>query len=277
MNDEPRTLPTSVKTLVILQLCLVFSVVMWTITGPFMGNYFTTKSSQLLYKAVIGMSDGDPKEVRTAQFFAALPEEQRDRIADGYQRLQEQPDRNFWAKSREAAAALFYHLPSFTQAWVFFSFVICLMLLLRIEGAAKAAWVLPLVALAYGIDNRLTGTDIGSAPDVDLFPSEEYVVTRYLDQPLHGSYAEQSEQLKEGWYRYLIAEWAHDTPSRDLVAFGDQVEKGEHSFHIARVERRLDSPNETATNSSYTKKPIPLLITYFLCNLGFALFVNRKR
>ncbi len=62
------------------------------------------------------------------------------------------------------------------------------MLLLRIEGAVNAAWVLPLVALAYGIDNRLTGVENGSAADIAPFPSDQYIESHYLEKPLHGTF-----------------------------------------------------------------------------------------
>ncbi len=274
-----QVLSTSAKVAAILQLCLVFSVILWVMVGPFMGSYFTTKSSQLLYKAVIGAPapEGNIKEARASELFAALPEKQRERIALGYQQVQQQTEKTFLGKSADAIRTLFLGLPSFTQAWLFFSFVISLMLLLRIEGAATAAWVLPLVALAYGYDNRFNGVSSGTAPDAVFFPSEQYLESTYLSEPLQGSFAEQNAQLTDAWRRFLIAEWLHETPNSDVTAFADQVERGEHAFHLARIEKRLEASDSMLNNSSFTKKPIPLLVVYVLANLGFAIVVNRRR
>jgi len=248
---------------------------MWTLAGPFMGNYFTVKSSQLLFRAAIGASDGNPKEQRAAERFEQLPINQRSSIETAYQRLQAQADKGFVAKSKDAVRSLFFGMPSFTQAWVLFTFVVCLMLLLRIEGATNAVWVLPLVALAYGVDNRITGLERGSASDIALFPSEKYIESRYLDEPLYGTFSEQNEQLTIGWQRYLVTEWVNETYSTDPTMLADQIERGEQAFHIARLELRIQS-HEEPSNSSNTKKPIPLLVTYVLGNLGFAFFVRRR-
>jgi hypothetical protein len=179
--------------------------------------------------------------------------------------------KGFWVKSGEALKALVVDLPAFTQAWLFFSFLVCLFLLLGIEGAAKAAWVLPLIVLAFAVDNRLNGKPHGSAPDSDLFPSEQYVVEHYRTEPLSGDHVQQREQLTEAWQHYLVAEWAHEPYSTQAI------EKGEHAFNTARLKRYLDAqelPEMRAVQG--TQKPLLLLAVYFAWNLFFAAYVNRK-
>lgn len=267
---------TAIKILVILQLCLVFSVLMWTLAGPFSAEYFATQSSRLMHKAVIGDGAGDGKQERLAQRFAALPQEQQQGILDSYDRLQKRSEKGFWVRSGEAMSALLIYLPPFTQAWIFFSLVICIMLLLRIEGAVMAAWLLPLIALAYGVDNRLSGDQRGHAYDGDLFPSEQYLVDRYLGKPLNGSMEEQHQQLTLGWRRYLAAEWAHEQPSEDPDTLIAQAEEGEYAFDVARLQRHIAADHEAQVSQVHVQKPIPLLIAYMLWNLFFAYSINRK-
>ena len=48
------------------------------------------------------------------------------------------------------------------------------------EGAKSAAWILPLIVLAYAVDNQFTGKSPSSPPDYQLFPTEEKIVQHYL-------------------------------------------------------------------------------------------------
>ncbi|TXI39309.1 MAG: hypothetical protein E6Q59_05165 [Nitrosomonas sp.] len=270
-------LQTSTKIVVILQLCLVFSVLMWTLAGPFSAEYFTTQSSRLMHQAVIGNVDGDAKQQRIFELFAKLSAEQQMEILDSYQKMQQRSDKGFWVRSGEAVAALLIHLPPFTQAWIFFSLCICIMLLLRIEGAALAAWLLPLIALVYGIDNRLSGDNRGHSFDGDLFPSEEYLVERYLGQPLTGSMNEQHQQLMSSWQRYLTVEWAHQEPSDDSATLTAQAEIGEHAFDVARLQRHITAEQQPPSRQGFAQKPMALLVVYVLWNLFFAYYVKSSR
>lgn len=269
-------LRTSTKIVVILQLCLVFSVLMWTLAGPFSAEYFATQSSRLMHKAVMGDINGDAKQERLAELFGQLPEEQQAEILDSYQKLQGRADKGFWVRTGEAIAALLVYLPSFTQAWIFFSLCISVMLLLRIEGAAVAAWLLPLIAIVYGIDNRMKGESRGHAYDGDLFPSEQYLVERYLDAPLHGSMNEQHGQLMSSWQRYLTVEWAHQEPSDNPQLLALQAEAGEHAFDVARLQRHIAAEAQPQVSQAYAPKPIPLLLAYVCWNLFFAYYVSRR-
>ncbi len=48
--------------------------------------------------------------------------------------------------------------------------MIAVMLLLQKEGAKQATWILPLIALAYLIDNRLSGQASFISPDAFFIP-----------------------------------------------------------------------------------------------------------
>lgn len=231
-----------------------------------MGEYFSVQSSKLLHQAVIGKEE----------LFGQLPKAKQRAIIASYDGLQNHSEKSFLIKSREAVEDLLFHTPSFTQAWLFFSFILCIMLLLRIEGATTAAWVLPLIALAFSVDNRWNGTQ-GTAPDAYLFPSEEYVVSHYSDKPLEGSYSDQKQQLLGAWHNYLVAEWTKEAPSEDTEIFSRQVEAGEHAFTTKRLETHLSAAGATSIRQPFGTKPVPLLLVYIFWNFFFALYVNRNK
>lgn len=272
MSERYRRLGTLAKVMVILQLCLVFAVMIWVLSGPFSAEYFTVQSSRVMHQAVVGDGTIDGKPARIARLFEQLPEAQQKRINASYQALQEREGKGFWTKSLEAVEDLLFRLPSFTQAWLFFSLCVCLMLLLHVEGTRLAAWVLPLVALAYGVNNYLTGGNRGHAFDADLFPSEHYIVENYLPEPLGPSIGEQHQQLVEAWHRYLVTEWLAELPE----GFHDQIERGEHAFNVGRLERYIGASADTSGNTFFSKKPVGLLLAYVAWNLLFAVIVNRK-
>jgi hypothetical protein len=229
-----------------------------------------------MHETVIGSLDGDGKKARIAELFAQLPEVQQQEIRNSYQVLQEKANKGFWTRSSEAIRALLFQLPPFMQAWLFFSFCVCIMLLMRIEGAALAAWVLPLVTLVYAVDNGLNGGQREQLFDSDLFPSEQYLVECYLGHPLVGGIGEQHQQLLDAWRRYLVKEWGGEVPGDDPEALAAQAEKGEHAFHVARLQRYRQADHQQGVGTSNIRKPTSLLLVYFAWNLFFAFYVNRK-
>ena len=50
-------IPTSQRLMAIGQLCLVFSLMLWYMIQPFMGEYFALRSRMLLYEYVMGTSE----------------------------------------------------------------------------------------------------------------------------------------------------------------------------------------------------------------------------
>ena len=166
-------------------------------------------------------------------------------------------------------------IPPFELAWIAFSIIIPLLLLLRIEGALHAVWLLPLIVLIYGIDNRLNGTPLKISEESKLFPSEDKLVQEYMTEPLSPSIFEQQKQLLGAWKKYLVTEWALEKPSPDEKQFDLQVEKGEHAFTIERLDK-LPKDRLIDDDALFRKKePIFLLSLYFLWNLFFAWIVTR--
>ena len=162
--------------------------------------------------------------------------------------------------------------PGFALAWLFFSIVICLLLLFQIEGASHATWLLPLLVLGYAYF-------LYAPPNAEresLFPSEEYVVANYVEEPKSGLF-DRREMLLHGWHNYLVAEWAEEVPSREVADFGEQLEKGLFAFNVARLKWIMSGKGDEIVVAGFTTPPSFMRVAcYFIWNLFFAWFINRR-
>lgn len=259
-------IPTPARVVAIIQLCLAFTAMMWSMGHPFMGDLFAVKSKLLVYEEVI----------RDSARFALLPATQQEQIKEDYASLQKKTDIPFATKLERSFSILAWETPSFELAWIFFSVVISLMLLMRIEGALHAVWLLPLIVAAYAINNQLNGVPPQMTPEARLFPTEEHLVHSYIPGGLNPNIMEQREQLLRAWKTYLVVEWAHERPSDDEVAFNQQVDTGAYAFSVARLEALPKEQKTTDPSFLHKKDSIFILALYFLWNLFFAWYVNKK-
>jgi hypothetical protein len=260
----------------IAQLCLAFSLMLWYMAQPFMGEYFALRSRMLLYEYVMGTSDilkaregQEAKLERQSQRFQALPQMEQQLLKEDYQQLQAHAKRPAWRKIEDGLRVLIRDIPPFEQAWIFFSITIAILILLKKEGAKQAAWILPLIVLVYAVDNQRTGKSSFSSPDDSLFPTEELIVERYLKEPLAASPLVQKEQLERGWQLYLIDNWSSGLKE------GDPLEEAEFNFTLARLKLLHQQPRSEWLHSFHQRlQPLTLFI-YFLWNGLFAWVVSR--
>ena len=276
-------IPKPARVMAILQLCVAFTLIAWSCGMPFMGDLFRYKSQMLLYQNLMGdtalLSKLDEKKAQEMQYkfdrnserFSQLPDEQKRAIIQQYEHLQKMVSVPFIQNLQRAWRILVLELPPFMLAWIFFSVVISILLLLRIEGARQVIWLLPLIAAIYAVDNRWNG--IEPMTFKHFYPTEEQIVSQYLYEPLSSNILEQREQLLKGWQVYLVREWAKEEPIKEKEQFQLQIEKGEFAFNLAL----LKSENEKAKiNEFLLKEPIWLLTCYVLWNLLFITIVNRN-
>ena len=160
--------------------------------------------------------------------------------------------------------------PPMIQAWLFFSFLIPILLLLRIEGAVYVVWLLPVVTLAYLIDNQFYEKPAKPSSDAALFPSEKIILERYVKEPLDSNIFKQEDQLKKGWQLYLIDEWAQEKPSANSNEARLQAENGEFAFNVERL-RRMDIKEDRF----WHRESIWILGLYLVWNALFAFIVFR--
>lgn len=266
-------IPTPARVVTIIQLCLAFSLLLWQASQPFMGDLFHIRSKMLLYQDAMGIGTNNldaPNDrlERNAERFAGLPEKTRVKITENYASLQAQLNSSLSQKIERLLQLFAHGISSFELAWIFFSIVISILILKRIEGARQAAWILPALTILFLLDNQMRGTRVVH-PENQLFPSEQEIVQNYLQEPLSTDIFKQREQLLEGWNLYLIKEWMHESPDPDSISFQQQAEGGEFLFNIHRLT--VMKPNSLQFFPQ--KTALGLLCLYVGWNLFYAWFV----
>lgn len=283
--EESNVQSKSTRVLAILQLCMAFTLIMGYLGYPFMGELYKHKSDALLYHTVMGNAFHTEQGTQALKYqeklernrarFLALPQEQQQMLIQAYQQVVNKSESSFLQKIERSFHILAFEIPAFERAWIFFSIIISVFLLMRIEGAAKASWILPLLSLCYAWNNYWHGQNPVEPSDHQLFPSEKFIVENYLQDPLSDKILEQQPQLMLGWKKYLIKEWAKQTPSEDLKVFDLQAEEGEFFFNVARL--RLLSEQSSIVYRFNQRESIGILFLYFIWNLFLALKINRLK
>jgi hypothetical protein len=273
-------IPTPQRFMAIGQLCLAFSLLLWYMTQPFMGEYFTLRSRMLLYEYVMGTSDilknrvdQEAKSKRQLQRFKGLPEEEKQLLKGDYQNLQEYAKRPALKKIADGIHVLTRDIPPFEQAWIVFSITIAILILLKKDGANLAAWIIPLIVMAYIVDNQLNGKTIESPLDYSLFPTEQLLLQNYLAEPLAKTTFEQKQQLEEGWQRYLIKNWSSVGKNK----YNDPVEEGEFNFTLARLKLLRTQPLSSWLHSFNEKLGFFSMFFYLLWNGLFGWIIGRPK
>ena len=279
---EGTFIPTPARVVSIIQLCLAFVIILWNLSEPFTGELFSVRSKLILYDDVMGTaprqglsSERQEQLDRNAEYFAAVPQPQKDIILKGLQRTTKELHRPFLKKMERSLSILAFNIPSFEQAWLLFSIIISIMLLKKVEGARLAVWLLPVLAVCYAIDNRSHGLKPHLPADAQLFPSEEVIVEDYYRKPLSESIFEQQGQLKEAWNIYLLREWSLGLDNKDEeVDQNEALSNASFRFNLARL-------NLIATDTRgipyRQKESLPLLGLYIFWNLLLACIVSKYK
>lgn len=270
-------IPKPARICAIIQLCLAFSVFLWNASEPFVGEIFTLKSRLLFYQDVMGIpaTDNIPVEKqlrldRNANRFKSLSTKTKNQLVENFQLIQKQLQRSFLDKVKSVITLFAYRISPYELAWIFFSIVIPILLLKRVEGATQAVWLLPLLAAAYAVDSRWYGNGHQESVESRLFPSERELVENYMKEPLSQDVFVQQEQLLNGWKRFLIIKWSHQHPSDDKIIFDKQAEDAEFNFTLARLESRSKQKHFFILEKNQPVPSYPLLILYFFWNTYFA-------
>lgn len=269
-------IPTPARVCAIVQLCLAFTLILWTASQPFIGEIFTFKSRLLFYQDLMGIPANDNLSAdrlarleRNGERFKSLPQVKQMQIAKEMTAIQKQFDRSFMQKFENVIRIFAFQFSAYELLWLILSIIIPILLLKRIDGASQVVWLLPILVICYAVDNRWHGQPEIISADTKLFPSEQVLIDGYVRGKLSENIFEQQEQLMQGWHRYLIINWSHEIPSENPVVFSQQAETGEFNFTLARIEQR--SQQGTATlNNRESQKPISLLALYFFWNIFFA-------
>jgi hypothetical protein len=229
---EGTFIATKPRVLAIIQLCLAFTAFLLLAGKPFMTDHYQIKSEMLIYEYVMGKQNNNQ-----AELFHSLPNETQDKIHTQYETLLKKASTGFLGKIQKSCDIIFFEAPSFERTWIFFGVLIPILLLKKVEGARHAIWILPLITLAYLINNHLHGIDRQSELD-KLFPSEHFLETRYLKIPINSlAIAEQQKAILKTWQLYLVEFYTKEIPSEKREIFHTQVLKGDFAFNLERLEK----------------------------------------
>lgn len=243
-------LPFPQRILCILQLCIGFSTLLWFIFQPFMGEFYSIRSRMLVYEYGMGTSDvfkkEEPEISKKEEFhlwFEELPALKKETIRKDYEQLQFLLQRSFFEKLKEGVFRFFLEMSIFKIFWIVFSIILPILLLLKVEGAVAAVWILPLLTSCFIVDNLFYASQEKEAPDAVLFPSEKVIVSDYLKEPLHGSLLSQKQQLEEGWAMYLMDRWgSKENKNREKAEFLFTINRLQlfHSQHPKEIVGHLN-------------------------------------
>jgi hypothetical protein len=263
---------TPLRIIAILQLCIAFTVLTSYAGYPFMRELYEIKTRKLLYETVMGKEDKE-----AALRFSLLSSDKKAEVAEEYRELQLKSNTPFGEKLKRSLHILMAKIPPFEKAWLTFSILISVLLLMKIEGAATAAWLLPLIVTAYSVDCMVSKHSSSLSKEEALFPSQMIIVNEYLREPLKANILDQKAQLEKGWKLYLIKEWSKAEPSQEPSLFQEQVKEGEFRFNLARASAIATEPLKADTKSFQRETSLPALLLYFAWNVFFAWFINRKK
>lgn len=263
---------TLVRLLAIIQLCFAFCLLLWHMAQPFMGEYFILRSRMLLYEYAMGTSEilkgregQDGMLARQADRFNQLPAVEKERLERDYKDIRTFAKRPVSHKIEDGIQSLLRDTPPFELAWIFFSIAIAILILLKKEGAMQGAWLLPLIALCFAVDNQLTGKLALPPPDAHLFPKEQAIIEKYVQEPLAASPLGQKEQLERGWNLYLIDNWSPAS-----------LEEAQFAFTRARLNLFHGQRRGDWLKNLHEKSNPGLLFLFFAWNVFFAHAIFRK-
>lgn len=239
---------TPARVMAILQLCLVFTVICWQMSKPYMADLYQVKSKMAVFDFVL----------KDQERFSQLPESRKEMILTEYAKLQEQLSVPFLEKLGASIQSLLEMSP-ILLIWLVLGTVVPIMLLKKVEGARQVIWLMPLVAAAYCAENRFFEPARVVTREEKLFPAEALIVKDYLDEPLSTDIFVQREQLKAGWDRYLDHVWGQ----------GKGVEEGLFQFNI---ERALALGSEVENKRG--QHSLFFLGLFLFWNLSFALIIR---
>ncbi len=262
MNKPFSDIPKSLRIIVIVQLCFIFTFLVWEGIYAFSREGFAQKARGQIFSFLLSDSQSD--------LFQQLPKHEQQWLKEEQAHLQSYSPtigRNFQSVARN----YFFEISPWFQAWAFFSFITCLCLLYRIKGSAYAAYLLPLFIVGY---MAYPPSIKHYASDAAFYPTDRELVERYLPQANNQKISKES--LDRAFSLYLIDKWAHETPNQTPEAFQQQVKKGYFFMQAANLQRESPETLASFTSPLFQRAPFPLLVIYLMWNSFFALMVSLK-
>jgi hypothetical protein len=231
-----------VRIFAVIQLCFVFITLCFVGGYPFMGELFELRTRMFIARTALGDPDllqyvSENKREWSEKTLAEnreLSREKQGELRREIDAIQAKMEGSFWEKLRRGASLLLFELPLLKRTWLFMALALSLCLLLSVEGATRASWVLPLLSLAYFFFSYV---EPGAAdPVAALYPREESLPA--------------GESLQARWEEYVKDTWG-----------------SEFHFNLALLDAYRRRPREFGDHPW-------IALTFFAWNLLFAYTVD---
>lgn len=237
----------------ILYLCLLFSLVLWQLGYPFLGEHFQLRSEMLLHSYVMGSSA--PSTMHRTRYLA-LSSEQRSRLEQRLKELTTYATRSAFKKLADGINLFFSSTPLWELIWIPLAVVVCVRILKERPTSTKMMFF-SLVLLPFC--GWITVPHPPMPPDQALYPTESFLIERYSPPTQIDTF----ERLSFCWNCYLREFWGKDHSSNEDGAF---------RFHLARLEARANIPWQGSLLAP--PHPAPSVFTLFFI-LGTAISWRR--
>lgn len=266
MNKSPLLL----RVIAISQLISCFSVFLFLLFDPFMGEHFRLKEELLLIQNIRGdevliakVSPAQADKLKRNQVrFSQLSPSSRVSIDDKAHLIEWKMGASTLSKLGQGFKKVFFETPVILLLWIFLSALFGIASLKENENLIRFSWLAPFALFAYGYALWLTALPANSP-----YPTESELISNHLKRPLGLTLEEQASDLKKGWELYLIEKWAKASPSSNTLTYRDQLEEGEFAFNFHLLGVKESDPKESGS----------LLLLLLGIGQGLTLYVLSKR
>lgn len=264
-NHKTHSFSKAARVFAIIQLSIIFSILCWNLSKPFMESSFEIKKMTQLYQSITNQQN--------EAFFSELPIKTQKQVHTTYTKLIEMQERSFLNKVFDSLNITFLTPSPFKLAWIFLALIVSIMALKGSPKIAQAVWFLPLLTCIYGIENLLFAKPPLISEEEKLYPKESHLISQYLNEPLSKNIFEQQEQLKKTWQYYLTDHWLPEQDQKNITDKEIKTKKAKFFFNIAKLEsykKDFLKKQQSYSTSSSTKEPLFFLTIYCIWNLTFA-------
>lgn len=241
--------PLALRITAILQLIASFSVFLFLLFDPFMGEHFRLKEELLLIQNIRGdeaLIEKAPlhqeKLRRNKARFSQLSPSARVAIDDRAHLLEWKMSASTLSKLGLGFKRVFFETPLILLIWIVLSTLFAIGCLKENVFLMRASWIAPFALLGYGYGIWQTAMPVKSP-----YPNESELISNHLKQPLRSSLEEQAADLKKAWELYLIEKWGNATPSTDPLVYKSQLENGEFAFNVHLFDFKKNEPKENGS------------------------------
>ncbi|GAB4230884.1 MAG: hypothetical protein Tsb0021_09120 [Chlamydiales bacterium] len=245
-----------------------------------MAEHYQYKFRSKMFETVMGILSEDSKStnkdlvLKNKEHFLTLPKETQLALIKGLDSMQLRFSAPWGHHMKSGMYILAIALPPLLRAWLVLGMMISLLILLGRPGFRGAAWLFPLLAATYMIQ-QVSDAPLYSNHKLPL-PSEQALKERFFSLHHEGDW----QQLRECWNRFLIHVYANEEPNNETSTYEAQLIKGTHRFNTAQLLlslKEIDLNYRDYFRSQQSLWILTIILWWSLCFAFMTLFESKKR